>query len=277
MLALQRSTPIRGLGSVAIAAVLFCTAQASAQTLPAEGTSTIPATSVGAKPVLVELFTSEGCSSCPPADAVLLKFDMLQPLPGAQLIVLSEHVTYWDHDGWKDPNSDPAFTQRQDSYEAKLGQKSPYTPQFIVDGSQDIRLDEPQKMEDTLRKAADAAKLPIRIGEISVDSASPEVLRTHIETGVNSAKAADVYVAIALSRVETQVLHGENEGHRLVHAAVVQQLIKVGKLGEGKAFNQNGEFKLKPGTDPKNIRLIAFVQEPGPGRTLGVALRKPGT
>jgi hypothetical protein len=227
-------------------------------------------------PVLVELFTSEGCSSCPPADILLGKLDHDQPIGGAQLIVLSEHVTYWDHDGWKDPNSSEALTNRQSSYEEALQQSGPYTPQMIVDGSQVVRLQDPKSIEDALEKAKDTPKVAVRLGEVTVDGADPAVLRTHVETDANFDKHnADVYVALALDHVESQVLRGENGGKHLVHVAVVEQLTKVGKLPKGKTFAEDIQFKLKPGEDPKNLRVVALVQEPGPGQLLGAALRKP--
>jgi hypothetical protein len=225
------------------------------------------------QPVLVELFTSEGCSSCPPADALLEKMDTMQLTQGAQLIVLSEHVDYWDHDGWKDPNSSAALTERQSSYEAVLGEKTAFTPQFVVDGSNELRQGDPQRMEDTIKKAAAIPKIPIRIDGTNVDAGN---LRVHIGTDVNSDKHnADVFVAIALDRVESQVLRGENTGRHLVHVAVVQQITKVGKLPKGKTFDQQVQLKLKPGEDSKNLRIVAFIQEPGPGKVLGAALWKP--
>lgn len=236
--------------------------------------SAMPSTAgAESQPVLVELFTSEGCSSCPPADALLEKMDTMQLTPGAQLIVLSEHVDYWDHDGWKDPNSSAALTERQSSYEAVLGEKTAFTPQFVVDGSNELRQGDPQRMEDTIKKAAAIPKIPIRIDGTNVDAGN---LRVHIGTDVNSDKHnADVFVAVALDRVESQVLRGENTGRHLVHVAVVQQITKVGKLPKGKSFDQHVQLKLKPGEDSKNLRIVAFIQEPGPGKVLGAALRKP--
>jgi hypothetical protein len=225
--------------------------------------------------VVVELFTSEGCSSCPPADEFVRKLDTLQPVPGVQVIVLSEHVDYWDHDGWKDPNSSAALTERQSDYKRALGLGGPYTPQLIVDGEKELHLNDPKQFDATFQQAAATPKVDVRIGAVNVDPGTPTVLRTHVDAGEDADKhGADVFVAVALDHVESQVLKGENGGRHLTHVAVVQQIAKVGKVQKGKSFSEDVQLKLKPGTDPKNIRLVAFVQEPGPGKLLGAALWK---
>jgi hypothetical protein len=231
---------------------------------------------VNAHPILVELFTSEGCSSCPPADALLEKIDTSAPIPDAQFVVLSEHVDYWDHDGWKDPNSSAALTERQADYVRTLRLKTAYTPQIIVDGTSDLRANDPQAVDKVFHEAASASKIPVRIGEVDIDTGDPSVVRARIEAdGESNSRNADVYLAVALDRVESQVLRGENGGKHLTHVAVVVRLTKVGKLAKGKSYAETVQLKLKPAIDPKNLRIVAFVQEPGPGKLLGAALRRP--
>ncbi|HEY1462411.1 MAG TPA: DUF1223 domain-containing protein [Terriglobales bacterium] len=226
-------------------------------------------------PVLVELFTSEGCSSCPPADAWLERMDSSQPLPGAHLIVLSEHVDYWNHDGWKDPYSSALITERQTDYVGALKLKTPYTPQVIVDGATELRLTDDQQMEKTFQQAGTSPKISVSITAATVDPANPAVLHAHVEVGENSSDHnADIYEAIALDHAESQVLRGENSGKHLTHVAVVQSLTRIGKLEKSKSFSKDIEVKLKPGIDLKNIRLIVFAQESGPGKVLGAALQE---
>ncbi len=228
-----------------------------------------------AAPVLIELFTSEGCSSCPPADALLKQMDVSQPVPGAQLIVLSEHVDYWNHDGWKDPYSSASFTERQSAYSRALGISDIYTPQMIADGTAELRLADRQQIGRILRRAAAAPAIAVRIESVSVEGKNPVVVRARIETDDESEqRKGDVYMAIALDHAESEVLRGENRGRHLTHVAVAEYLKKIGSLEARKSFSQDIQVKLKAGTDPANIRIIAFVQEPGPGKVLGAALRK---
>jgi hypothetical protein len=230
-----------------------------------------------AAPILVELFTSEGCSSCPPADAWLKQLDKSQPIPGAQLIVLSEHVDYWDHDGWKDPYSSSIFTDRQSAYVRALGIASPYTPQVIVDGKSELQLTDLQKIGQVLRNAAKAPQVKVDISAIKVEGNAPALLRAHIDAdGSTETHNADVYAVVALDHAESQVLHGENGGRRLSHVAVAEQLIKIGKLERGKTFSTDMQAKLNPGMAPGNLRLVVFVQEQGFGNVLGAALQEIG-
>ena len=260
----NRSMKIKTKFAVLLAFMWLATAINS----PADGNSP-------ASPILVELFTSEGCSSCPPADAWLQQIDTSQPAPGAQIIVLSEHVDYWDHDGWKDPHSSHALTERQNEYARKLGLSTPYTPQLIVDGTSEVHLNDAEETKRTFEKAATAPAIPLRLTAISRDGGSPEVIQAHVEADGSSAKNnADVFVAVAIDHVESQVAKGENAGKHLTHVAVVESLEKIGTLKKGKTFDQDIRLKLKPGTDSASLRVIAFLQESGPGRIVGGALER---
>jgi len=237
----------------------------AAQSLPASDART---------PVLVELFTSEGCSSCPPADAYLQKLDR-QPVAGEEMIVLSEHVDYWNHIGWKDPYSARFYSDRQSAYAKRLGLASVYTPQMIVDGTIEFVGSDAALADKAFAKALRRPKLAVRLSDVAVGTVG--VLQAHLEAGALQAsfglRAADVYVALALDHSESQVSHGENAGRTLAHTAVVRSMVKVGTFRQGQAFAQDVRLKLEPGSDIRNLRLVAFVQEPGQGRVIGAAVQ----
>ena len=224
----------------------------------------------GRVPILVELFTSEGCSSCPPADAFLQKLDR-QPLAGAEMIVLSEHVDYWNHIGWKDPYSARFYSDRQSAYANRFNLDSPYTPQMVVDGNSEFVGSDPELARKAFDRALAVQKVAVRMSAISVDAGN--ILHAHVETGAVPSDA-EVVVAIALNHAESQVLRGENGGRRLTHVGVVQSLTKIAGLEAGKNFSQDVRVKLDSRTDVNNLRVIAFVQQAGQRQVLGAALEK---
>ena len=213
-------------------------------------------------PVVVELFTSEGCSSCPPADEFLRALDAKQPIDGTQLIVLGEHVDYWDDQGWRDIYSDHDLTLRQAVYVNRLGLKSSYTPQLIVDGSAECSGNDRKRAIDVIEKARTHAKVSVQISSAVVENGK---LRAHIETGTLP-ENGEVFVALALDHAESQVLRGENGGHRLEHVAVARNLVKAGKAEKGAAFSKDIEVKVKP---EGPYRVVAFIQETNQGKILG--------
>src|SRR5205809_4045968 len=115
--------------------------------------------------ILIELFTSEGCSSCPPADALLERLDRTQPVAGSQIIVLSEHVDYWNHIGWADPYSSSAFSARQQQYARRFRTQGPYTPQMVVDGRIEFVGSDERRADSAIRSALKLPKTVFRITE----------------------------------------------------------------------------------------------------------------
>ncbi|HTD74348.1 MAG TPA: DUF1223 domain-containing protein [Steroidobacteraceae bacterium] len=231
-----------------------------------------------ASPVLIELFTAEGCSSCPSADAFLRILDESQPVPGAQLIMLGEHVDYWDNQGWRDPFSSAPLTDRQRGYERALGRAEPYTPQFIVDGTSEIRLSDRPKIAQLLKDAAASPKIPVSIDSLRIEPGTPAYLSGKVTADGNTqGHKSDVFLGLALDHFESKVLRGENRGQTLTHVAVLLELVKLGALTPGGQFSQDFRVPVKAGVDPGNLRVIGFVQESRYGKVIGAALRRTAT
>ncbi len=209
-------------------------------------------------PVLLELFTSEGCSSCPPADALLEKFDRDQPVAGADLVVISEHVDYWNHLGWADPFSSAQFSTRQRDYAARLETGEVYTPQLVIDGRVGLVGSEKAEAISAIQKAVIAPKLPLTL----TASRSGNTGTVRVESAGQKEKA-DLYLVLASDHAQSHVERGENAGRALTHVAVAYSFVKI-------AAGRDINVKLKSG----ETRVIAFEQDRVTGKVLGVAMRK---
>jgi len=239
--------------------------------LPGLAASDAPANA--ASPVLVELFTSEGCSSCPPADALLGKLDGMQ-LAGTQLIVLSEHVDYWDHDGWKDAYSSHLFTERQEQYESRFGLHSAFTPQIVVNGAAQMSGNDGPSVGRAIESARGQLKIPLQISSVAV--ASAKTLRMHLVVsalpGDFKGRKADIFVVVALDHAESRVSAGENKGRDIRHVAVVESMEKVGAVEKERNFDREVVVKVKSAEDLSKLRLVAFVQQPDTGDVVGATM-----
>ena len=216
-------------------------------------------------PVVIELFTSEGCSSCPPADRLLAALDKQQPIPGARLIVLSEHVDYWNSQGWSDPYSSHQFSERQQRYGEALRVSDVYTPQAVIDGRLEVVGNSTPKVQAAIREALRQKKIPLRFEATRSDSG----IRVQLQAGAGLKRGAEVYFTVAEDQVESKVSAGENNGRLLTHTAVVRSLTKSGKLGADNTV----EAQLKTNAHwGKHLRVIAFVAEHEGGKILAAAM-----
>ena len=205
-------------------------------------------TALAAAAILVELFTSEGCSSCPPADAVLSGLHQKQPAPGVQLIVLSEHVDYWNSLGWKDPFSDAEFSDRQDRYGSRI-----YTPQAIVDG----RIDVLGSDEGAIVRAAKAAALEPH-GKVVV---TPGARKVHVAVAeLPPHGSARLFVATLEDGLVSKVERGENAGRTLTHSAVVRALQAVATIPSS-VNDWAADVDLPRNAAWGQTRIVAFVQD----------------
>ncbi|MCA1615194.1 MAG: DUF1223 domain-containing protein [Acidobacteria bacterium] len=226
-------------------------------------------------PVIVELFTSEGCSSCPPADAVLARLDRTQPVAGAEVIPLAMHVDYWNYLGWSDPFSSPAFSARQGEYASAYGKDGVYTPQMIVDGVTEFPGGNGGRAADAIAKAASVPKAETQITRAARQPAEGVRLAVSLKNipKLTDGDAAYVLLAVTESNLSTDVARGENAGRRLPHVGVVRSLTTVGNLADarGGAFGTEAVVLLKKNWRRENLRVIVFAQERGSRRILAAA------
>jgi len=220
---------------------------------------------VARAPVVVELFTSEGCSSCPPAEALLAALDTRQPFGSAEIIAIEEHVTYWDEQGWKDPFSSSSWTTRQYDYAGSLHNGNPYTPQMVVDGTAGFVGRGGIKARQEIEKAAAIPKAKVEISEVSPIQNNSVALKISVEKLLSAAPkdTAEVILAVTESGLHSSVKAGENVGKELQHSQVLRELKVIGVVGKNgqEGFAAQPVVKLDSKWNVGNLRAVVLVQE----------------
>jgi len=216
---------------------------------------------------IVELFTSEGCSSCPPADALLRQIHLKQASSGQLIVGISEHVTYWNNLGWKDPYSSPVFTDRQSTYASRLSPEGPYTPQMVVNGRDQFVGSDGRALERALRDDTMRAHFDLRILTSTVSADGVDV---KFSFSGQTSKPLDVVAVLTDDADRSNVLRGENSGRLLAHVSVARSLSKVATVA-GDA-EKSIHLSLPEGfraSSGQGHHLVLFVQEPHQGAILG--------
>lgn len=227
----------------------------------------LPSFASAQAPIVVELFTSEGCSSCPPADALLVQLSQKKGPSGTEIIVLGEHVDYWNHDGWTDRFSSAEFTSRQQAYARRFALASPYTPQMVIDGERQLVGNDRSGVEREITQSA-KAQMPAAV--------SLRQIGNSVQVSVRSGGAkGHVILAVTEDGLSSEVRAGENGGRTLHHAGVVRELRTLGSLSNGN-FDRTVELPLKKDWNPANLKIVVFVQQGELGPILGAASVRPG-
>jgi hypothetical protein len=219
------------------------------------GQPAAPQPGAAAVPVVVELFTSEGCSSCPAADAILRELETSQSLAGVEIIALGQHVDYWNRLGWKDPFSAPEFTERQREYASSFGTGS-YTPQAVVNGRYEFVGSRRQELAETVRQAAQAPRATVHLARAANGALAVTVTQLPVGT-----PAADVLLALTEIGLSSQVGRGENAGRLLRHASVVRALRPLGSVSAAGTFCATTPLNLASQWNTQNLRAVVLVQE----------------
>ncbi|HXG88359.1 MAG TPA: DUF1223 domain-containing protein [Vicinamibacterales bacterium] len=226
--------------------------------------------------VLAELFTSEGCSSCPAADALLRRLIREQPIEGVEVIGISEHVDYWNRLGWTDPFSSSVFTARQNGYARVLGADQIYTPQLVIDGRLQVIGSDLAAVRRALLEAARAEH-----GTVAVTATAAKAgAMLHVEIDVRGLAPAtsgpsEVVVALVEDNLVTDVNRGENARRRLPHDGVARLIEVVGTIGSGHTAGAFAhDVAVQPTWVVSSLRAVAFVQADRTQRVLAAATTK---
>jgi hypothetical protein len=218
-------------------------------------------------PIVVELFTSEGCSSCPPADALLIELQK-QSQPGAEIIVLSEHVDYWNYIGWNDPYSSRIFSDRQSAYAKSFGTDEVYTPQAVVNGTVGFTGSDADRLSREIAKAATQTVEPLEVKSSVVPGAVIESFATFKAAPQPDAK---IFFAVAEDNLESSVKRGENRGRIIRHTGVVRAIAEAKASGT----QAGARFDLKPEWKRPDLRVVAFVTAPNGAITAAGSAKLP--
>ncbi len=255
--------------AVAVLGLCLATAPHTAFSAAAAGDhgDTIP---VGASAVaVVELFTSEGCSSCPPADALLRRIHLKTVSSGQLIVGLSEHVTYWNQLGWKDAYSDQVFTDRQERYAASHALEGPYTPQMVVNGGAEFVGSNAVALQRAMQADAARPHADLRIRSLTKDGDALQV--SFILRNAGSA-AVDIMAAVTDDADESNVAHGENAGRHLQHVAVARTLTRVATVtGDAEQTVRVPLPAAAHASATAGRHLVLFAQQPHQGRIVGAA------
>jgi hypothetical protein len=247
--------------SIALPLALVCALPCWTQTSPA-------AASDSRVPVLVELFTSEGCSDCPPADRLLAQLDSSQPIAGVHAIVLEEHVTYWDSQGWRDPFSLDEATDRQKQYQFHFQLDDIFTPQMVVDGTKQFVGND----ADALSKALANASATPKPAALTIENARWQNGAADFAVHGTPPSGSKLVAALAADSAQSSVSRGENAGHTLHHVAILRVIKEFNSdSADGRSLHLNGGSLSRSTEAAGPVRLIVFLIDHKTGRVLGVA------
>ena len=227
-------------------------------------------------PVVVELFTSEGCSSCPPADQLLSRLDRMQPVAGARVIALEEHVDYWNHLGWIDPFSSALYRARQNDYAHRFFTDNIYTPQMVVNGQAEFVGNDAGRAYQEIGHAAQAQPTLVELKR-APNVEDPELVDVSVQVTnpkTGKPRGANVYLAVTENELATNVLGGENSGRQLRHAPVVRSFGVIGKIDPRGANSGQitNTLRLPKEWKRENLRAVVFVQERDSFRITGAGV-----